>query len=305
MRRMRSRLSTHAFGRDHVAARTGQCEVQGENMAMSIPMALAGAAGLAIIRRAKREGARVSGILGIALCAVGAVPAVAADLSLQAPPPVPVYNWTGFYAGAHVGGGWDRAMWTEDGSASSPAFGVVPPGFLDGTVNASGVLGGGQGGFNYQLGSTVFGVEADVSGAHITGSTTCFTALAGTGCSSRINAVGTVSARVGTTYNNLLLYILGGGAWWNERFQTSGGVPGPAAFSTVPLGWTLGVGLEYAISPQWSAFLQFNYIDFFDPRDLTFTGTPPPGFTENIRENLSVLKIGFNYRFGALPGLAR
>lgn len=261
------------------------------------------------MRRSANPVALANVISGLMVSAVllAVEPTLAADISLQVPPPMPVYNWTGFYIGAHGGGGWDRAAWIEDGLASSPGFGVAIPGSLDGTVNASGVLGGVQGGFNYQVGSIVFGIEADGSGAHVTGSTTCFTQLAAAAaCSTSINAVGTLSARIGTSYNNLLLYILGGGARWSEKLQTLAGTPGTATLSTTPLGWTIGVGVEYAMPAGWSAFVQYNYIDFFDPRDLAFSSTQPPGFfTENIRENLSLLKIGVNYRFGWVPGLPR
>jgi outer membrane immunogenic protein len=245
----------------------------------------------------------------VAILAMG--PALAADMSVKALPPIPVYNWTGFYIGAHVGGGWHSAAWFEDGMPSSPGFALGLPGLRDGTVNSSGVLGGGQAGFNYQIGSTVLGIEADGSGARILGSTACFPELVGTvqGCSTRVNSLGTVSARVGTTYYNLLLYFLGGGAWENERLQNlcdvcgPGGTPSSAIYSGTPWGWTMGVGVEYALPAGWSAFLQYNYVEFFRGRDLNFAGTLP--FTENIRETLSVLKLGVNYRFEWGTGLMR
>lgn len=244
----------------------------------------------------------------VALAVMGSslAPAFAADLSVKAPPPVaPVYDWTGFYIGAHVGGGWNSAAWYEDGTPSAPAALLGMPGFLDGTVNSVGVLGGGQAGFNYQIGHTVLGIEADGSGAHITGGTACFPEIAGTtqGCNTRVNALGTVTARIGTTYQNLLLYFLGGGAWEDERLQNVCNVCGPggtstsAVFSGVPWTWTMGVGVEYALPAGWSAFLQYNYMEFFRGRDLSFTGTGG-AFTENIRETLNVVKLGVNYRFG-------
>jgi outer membrane immunogenic protein len=91
--------------------------------------------------------------------------ASAADLSvrapvMKAPPPVPVavFNWTGFYVGAHVGGGWGDKDWV--------AVGVGPLGSHD----IDGFLGGGQIGFNYQVGAWVLGAEVDFSWADLDGS---------------------------------------------------------------------------------------------------------------------------------------
>src|SRR5262249_49788539 len=77
----------------------------------------------------------------------------------KAPPPVTmVYNWTGFYCGGHVGGAWGDKDWV--------AVGVGPLG----SHNVDGFIGGGQVGYNYQVGRWVFGVEADFSWADVNGS---------------------------------------------------------------------------------------------------------------------------------------
>src|SRR5437868_4014836 len=90
----------------------------------------------------------------------------AADLAVpyKAPPPPPVYNWSGFYLGAHVGGGWGENRVTDNnligfilGIPSSSQF------------STSGWLAGGQAGYNYQIGRLVIGPEVDFSWANING----------------------------------------------------------------------------------------------------------------------------------------
>src|SRR6267154_5941655 len=101
----------------------------------------------------------------IALAAF-AVPALAADLPVRqyAPPLVaqPLgYNWNGFYIGAHLGGAWASRDFTQTiaGAALVEA----------GTNKPSGIMGGGQIGYNWQFAPNwLLGVEADVSGADLT-----------------------------------------------------------------------------------------------------------------------------------------
>ena len=101
----------------------------------------------------------------VALMALGVVaPASAADMPVKAapPPPVaPIYNWTGFYIGAHVGGAWTDTDWFYACSARNL---LIPPcGLAQGGHSASSWLAGGQVGFNYQVGRFVWGIEADFS----------------------------------------------------------------------------------------------------------------------------------------------
>ena len=97
-----------------------------------------------------------------------AVPVMAADLGGGPPPgsvkdaplpPLPLYSWSGLYIGVHAGYGWSDLDWTGGGT----------------TVGDSGEgwVGGGQIGYNWQRGALVFGVEADISGSGIDGSTVC------------------------------------------------------------------------------------------------------------------------------------
>ena len=140
----------------------------------------------------------------------------AADLPLPTKaPPAPLYDWTGFYVGGNVGYGWGHTDVT--GSSSSVLLGVATPSTFAGGLNSSGVLGGGQIGFNYQFAPHwVAGIEADIDGAGINGSTnTCSATTAGVavGCDTaalKLTDFGTVRGHLGYAWNNMLLFGTGG-----------------------------------------------------------------------------------------------
>jgi outer membrane immunogenic protein len=237
-------------------------------------------------------------LISAALATMG-VPVFAADLQVKAPPrPVPVWSWTGFYVGGNVGGGWAQSDWFQDGSNAGLGF---PAGLQDASFRPTGLMGGGQTGFDYQTGWAVFGIQADADLAGLRGTQqNCF-AEAGfpQGCVTTIKSMGTVTGRVGAAFDRALLYVLGGYAWEHAGFENPAPMFSSNAFANeTRTGWTLGAGLEYALIGNWSAFLQYNYMGF-GTRDLLFVGSPPSAgnFTENIRESINVVKVGINYRF--------
>ena len=188
------------------------------------------------------------------------------------PPLVPLfYNWTGFYAGGHLGVGWD------DGN--------------------SGFLGGGQVGFNYQINPQwVLGVEADFAGTSIKDSVNA--AVVGPGAVLTANAtasldwVSTFAARFGYAFDRWLVYGKVGGAWAHASATVTTGING-MTFGSISLdqtasGFLLGVGTEYAWGNNWSAKLEYNMLDFGN--DNPFADT-----------TFHIFKAGINYRFGG-PG---
>src|SRR5262249_32007015 len=158
------------------------------------------------------------------------------------PPPAPipfVYNWTGFYAGAHVGVGWSDG----DGSGSS------------------GLVGGGQVGFNYQINQWVLGVEGDFAGTTIKDSVNA--AVVGPGAVITGNGEATQvgspppAAGAGYPYNNCLVHGKGGGAGPHASGPASAAINGMQVTSisvdeTVS-GWMVGIGAEYALWDNWTA----------------------------------------------------
>ena len=87
-----------------------------------------------------------------ALALMGASASAADMLVKKAPPrtPLPVWSWTGFYLGGHLGGAWAKSDWLEDTALSGG--GGPFPGFVDASINAAGFLGGAQAGYDYQSG---------------------------------------------------------------------------------------------------------------------------------------------------------
>ena len=151
---------------------------------------------------------QLASIAAVMLVGIGS--AAAADLGpvpiRKAPVAAPalVNNWTGFYVGAHVGYGWGH-MTTDRDFGGFPASSLSP--------NGRGVIGGGQLGFNYQMGAILVGVETDLSGSDIKGTDSRGSALVFT-TEQKIGWFGTTRARVGVLpTGNVLLYATGGLAY--------------------------------------------------------------------------------------------
>lgn len=241
--------------------------------------------------------------VGIAVLALSGA-ATAADLPRAAPvykAPVvaPIYSWTGFYIGAHVGYGWASKDWDQTFSS----FGLA----LDRTVSANepeSFLGGGQIGFNWQSGQFVFGVEADGSW---TDANDCGTAhavfTAYHGCN-QVNWYVTATGRLGVAMDRALLYVKGGAAFADEEHHiTFNNVVTTNSPSETRFGWTVGAGIEYGLAPNWSAKIEYNYMDFGAENHSFNYSANPVGLVErwDISQQVHVVKFGINYRFGA-PG---
>jgi outer membrane immunogenic protein len=228
-------------------------------------------------------------------------------LPRKAPPYVApaVFSWTGWYFGVHVGAAWGTKEWHDACFETTTGPGPqCDPGPL-GSYNLNGFIGGGQIGYNWQSGWVVFGIEADASGADLKGGNLCLSEA--DQCSSKVEAFGTITARIGGVFlNSALLYVKGGGAWVHEKhtFSLFFDTPFLTSFvvtdSETRWGWTVGTGIEVAFSPNWSGKIEYNYLDFNSERH-TFVFPAATDLTVHfpIRQNLHVIKFGVNYRFGA------
>jgi len=223
-----------------------------------------------------------------------------AALPPVAPPPSG-WSWTGVYVGGQVGGGWGQTNWNSAtgflGGFSNNAFAG------SGTVNGFAI--GGQVGANYQLGPWVTGLEADANWSDLDSNAICATSQLGVSftCHTRIDALGTLTGRLGLTFGNLLVYGKGGAAWETEQHHATIGVSMPRnifAGDDTRWGWTLGLGLEYAFTPAWSGSVEYDYINF---ANTTVGFNDGLGNTSNvgISQSLNVVKMGFNYKIGADP----
>lgn len=205
-----------------------------------------------------------------------AVPATAADMS--APLEVPVSSdWSGFYLGAHVGGGRSIIDWTYD---------------LGGTADheGEGVLGGAQAGYNFQSDNWVFGLEADISASGIDGDTDCpnpaFT------CSSDAKWLSTVRGRVGYSFDKLLVYGTGGLGIGRFEMSTDNGAGTSGSTTKTDTGWVAGAGVEYAISPRWSVKAEYMYYDF-GKTSYEVDG----GLGIEVDQRYHTGKVGVNFKF--------
>jgi outer membrane immunogenic protein len=230
----------------------------------------------------------------VALVALGATaPALAADLPARTAAPytkapayvAPIYNWTGFYIGGHIGGAFagNNSLSGSDGR----------------------FLGGVQGGADYQFGNNwVIGVEAEYS--WLANGNNGVTFPAGTVVSTNSDQLGSVTGRLGYSFGPTLLYAKGGYAWKdNDNISVvSGGAP--AAFTTDgghKDGYTVGAGVEYMFAPSWSAKLEYQYYNF---GSSTFLTGPGDIVGTRFTDSDHTVKAGVNYRFNwANPAVAR
>lgn len=196
----------------------------------------------------------------VAAVTAAAGTAVAADLprgpAPYYPPAVTVYNWSGFYAGLNLGYQWGHATNTN--------------------IDPAGIAGGGQLGYNWQTGQFVFGAETDIqfSGADDTFAPYKFS-----------NPwFGTLRGRAGYAINNMLLFGTFGLAYGDLEGQFGG-----LSESKTLFGWTGGVGMEVGITPNWSAKVEYLYMDL-GSRAFTITGV-------NNGLQSSYLRFGVNYHF--------
>ena len=208
----------------------------------------------------------LSSVAAVALCSAP-MATHAADIGYRpAPPPVLVWNWTGFYVGGHIGAAVAYKRWDDPTLVFAP-FGITP---FTGESDIGGTIGGFQVGYNFQGGGFLWGLEADVSFADVEGDTRCALALAL--CNTHVTALGTIAGRLGGVIGDrLLLYVKGGAAWANERYRVASFfIPGFDLRATdTRWGWTLGFGVEYAFTSKFSVKAEYNYLDFGTER-VTF-----------------------------------
>jgi len=286
----------------------------------------------------------------VAICIAGALPAVAAELPVNAPPiyypypalaPAVLFSWTSCYLGGHVGGAFTDNEMTGTFSVPVPGpFGFITPVPVASTLpidfGSSGVLVGGQVGCNYQFASRwVIGFEGDFSWANVSGTTqqtngVTFTApilllptfVSATGTlSAKTDFIGTATARFGYALGPIgqgLIYGKGGAAWVANRYNFNGQVQTTvcttvqaaqcatvAPFSPIfnwdgretRIGWTVGVGVEWAMWDNWSTKIEYDYLDF-GTQTATLTDPRFGPANINVRERINQVKFGVNYRFG-------
>ena len=218
-----------------------------------------------------------------------------------APAPAAAMDWSGFYLGGHLGGGRSNDGWSDPfGPTPAPLGSVNVAGFGD-TIHAGGPLGGGQIGFNLQSGQWVFGVAADASAADLRGENTCFSGIGGINCQRVVNAFGAITGRVGYAFDRSLAYAKGGAAWTRTTYELNGNTGaltlGSGSTGMTSWGWTAGGGIEYALTSNWTTFLEYDHIGLSG----TNVSFPPVAVINaqaiSVRQRIDVVKLGVNYKF--------
>lgn len=240
----------------------------------------------------------------VGIVAMGFVaPASAADLAARPYTKAPAfvaaaYDWSGFYIGANGGYGTTRKNWDFVNGA-----GVA---FSEGGHDADGATAGGQIGYRWQSGAFVYGLEAQGNWADFKGSNAS-TLFAGVTNRSKLDAFGLFTGQIGYAFNNALLYVKGGAAVTSTKYDsiaTTGGALLGSASDSSRWGATVGAGLEYAFTPNWSFGVEYNHL-FIDAKNSTFS-TPAGTFysVERIRGDADLVTARINYRWGG-PVVAR
>jgi outer membrane immunogenic protein len=211
------------------------------------------------------------------------------------------YNWTGFYIGGQMGGGWETTQSTRADNSAAPN---EPLGFKGPPFHQSGLLGGGYAGFNYQINKFVVGIDGDYSLANVRGvGTSVGPTGAGSTATTDIAWIATLSGRLGYAVNNWMFFGKGGWAWegvsiTGQDFNPAGTVVATTYNSTIRNGWSIGTGVEWGLAPNWSAKLEYDFVKF-STTYYTSIVTPSPATlpTFNAASSLNTVKLGVAYRF--------
>jgi outer membrane immunogenic protein len=243
-------------------------------------------------------------VLALCVCVTGAfaisAPASAADMPIKAPviaAPIP-FSWTGIYIGVHGGADWFDKDWFASLTPINIAGGCPGCPTTVGAHSASSWLAGGQIGFNYQFQSIVAGIEAQASWTRLEASNPNLLAPAFITNHSKTDFIGTLAGRLGYAWDHALVYAKGGGAWAHDQFFTSTTVsPVAQSLTETRWGWMAGVGFEYAFTNNWSAKIEYDYLDFGRRRETLQPVVAAGPFEYDIKQTIQLVKVGINYRF--------
>ena len=177
---------------------------------------------------------------------------------------------------------------------SFPVTGIFPG--VSGTINDHGGVAGGTAGVNWQTGGFVFGVEGDWDWSGInTGTTQTICNVTGT-CQTGNNWLATLRGRAGYAADRVLFYATGGGAFANMKTTFAG-----VETTHDQAGWTAGAGIEWAFADNWTAKVEYLFVDLGSTNFncstacVSATGGPPISGNVSLTENL--VRAGINFKF--------
>jgi opacity protein-like surface antigen len=214
-------------------------------------------------------------------------------------PPERAYLWSGAYVGGFAGMSWDNQAWsTAFGPSPLPIVAVTHD-----TPTLSGGLIGGQAGYNWQAGRTVFGIEGDYGFSNSRGGGACdnaggaVTGIFDFTCQAEIHDLASVTGRVGLADGRALFYVKGGLALGDVRIETKQNSNLPVPPSGTPIngetkwqaGWAVGAGMEFALTNRWSARAEYMHYDLGSSNYAVDSGLTARAHTED-----NIARIGLN-----------
>jgi len=242
-------------------------------------------------------------VLGmIAVAGLGmATSANAADLPARTYPVAPVvapivWNWTGFYIGVNGGYGWSNQC-LDYTAVNGAAFALGT-----GCRSAGGGVAGGQLGYRWQSGPMVFGVEAQGDWANLR-NTRVDPFIPTNNFKSTINGIGLFTGQLGYAWNATLLYVKGGAAVANQRWDYYNNVTGVGYAQAERTRWggTVGAGIEFGFAPNWTVGLEYDYLWRVSDTSTFVTPALAPAVTSitaNTRTDINLFMARINYTFG-------
>jgi outer membrane immunogenic protein len=212
----------------------------------------------------------------------------------------PLYDWSGAYLGAN--GGWGSSHNCWDFTTPGGAFIAT-----EGCHDANGGTAGGQLGYRWQSNAMVFGIEAQGNWADLKGSNVSLLFPAFTN-KTGINAFGLFTGQIGYAWDNVLLYAKGGAAITDTSYSVSANVGNVLAGTTgdqIRWGGTVGAGLEYGISSNWTAGIEYDHL-FMGNKSVSFTDVATGLLfgTDNTRQDVDLVTVRVNYRWGG-PAISK
>ena len=216
------------------------------------------------------------------------------------PPPIPVFSWTGLYVGGQVGYAFGRET----------TYVVPNPGVPGDSASTSGVIGGAHIGYNFSTQSLPFlggfggsggviGIEGDVDGSD---ASKVYPVIFGVASQGSYNTIqGSIRGRLGFAFDRALFYATGGAAFGEFKNSTSFAGFTDRSDST-RVGYTVGGGVEYAVTTQWSLRAEYRYSDFGTVNEPLVVLAP--GFSLRHRETQQRVQVGFSYKFDTPAVLA-
>jgi outer membrane immunogenic protein len=233
-------------------------------------------------------------LLAVSVIALTSGAAFAADLAPAPVEPVaPVYvpySWTGFYIGAQAGYGWsnsDVTIRNADGSLAGRS-----------SADGDGAFGGGFAGYNYQFdGGFVVGAEADINGGDINSDGNAIITpggrFPGISAFSKMDWFGSARLRVGYAFDRFLPFLTGGYAFGDQKAGFEGLFS--ASTSDTLSGWTVGAGLEYAITDHILTRIEYRYSDYGSQAGAVSSGGIPGSIDRDFKTN--DIRVGVSYKF--------